>query len=650
MSRLIRRTLSAIFVALFFAHSILAASTDTQPALDEMHSSLIAAVKSFERNLDTPRADGTVRAYTYAAHYALAVGLDPKIAQNFIDRAMARQNMDPHSPKFGDIPWQMFANDINDANSVEFTFDSMGAILLRYSDRLSPQFKAQLIPHIAGGIAAIHRHKVPVSYTNIYLMKTENLLLLGDAIADQRAIADGRDQLDTWLQYTATHGIHEYSSPTYAATQLNCLLEIYRNTRLPDVKRRVKTALDYLWSDAATSFIAPGNTMAGPHSREYDFLRGEGSIDRFYELEGLRNGPALSSLFDDAYAAYLNIIENGYRPSEDILAVAHSSERVIKAKWDDGPGQDRYTYITPDFAVGSTSAYYGPQDREVAVDFSSTGSADPVSMTLSADTFDAPYGKVKLKDRSGHDKPFRLRTNIATVQDHGAVLALLDLSPDLSRTPLQSLATDMLIPLTADQIVLDGQSVALPEAAADAEAASPKTGPSQDILDQLRDWSLPAHRDSVLGIRCGNAGVAVRIFAADGVDHQSPQYALKCDGAQWGAGRLVVYQYQGTEKKITQKPIRAGVLILCARCTNETELTSLMESVRKTKIEQSRDDNAWDVRAAAPGIKSLEAALDLQSGHPSIRRVGNTDFQPDLFSVNGRDLAAGILVPLADSR
>jgi hypothetical protein len=269
---------------------------------------------------------------------------------------------------------------------------------------------------------------------------------------------------------------------------------------------------------------------------------------------------------------------------------------------------------------------------------------------LSADTFDAPYGKIKMKDRAGHDKPLRLRTNIATVQDHGAVLSLLDLSPDLPKTQVTSLATDMLLPLTADEIVLDGKSVELPQAVADAQSASAKTGPSQDILDQLHDWSLPAHRDSVLGIRNGNAGVAVRIFAADGVDHQEPQYALKCDGAPWGAGRLVVYQYQGSEKKITQRPIRAGVLILCARCTDESDLRSLMESIRKTKIEQARDDNSWDVRAAVPGAKNLEAALDLKEGHPSVRRVDGRDFQPDLFSVNGRDLATEILTPVADSR
>ena len=79
-------------------------------------------------------------------------------------------------------------------------------------------------------------------------------------------------------------------------------------------------------------------------------------------------------------------------------------------------------------------------------------------------------------------------------------------------------------------------------------------------------------------------------------------------------------------------------------------MKSLMESIRKAKIEQTGDGSGWDVRAAVPGIESLEAELDFQTGHPSVRRVDGTDFRPDLFSVNGRDLAAQILLPFADSR
>jgi hypothetical protein len=642
----IRLFVAATVVALLVARQAAAAAPpSSQDRLDQMHAALVEAMHNFQKNLDTPKADGTVRTYTHAAQYALAMGMDARTAEDFIRRAMARQDMDHASPKFGDVPWEMFANDIHDANSVEFTFAPIGPIMLGYADRLSPQFRAEMVPHIAGGIAAIRRHKVPVSYSNIYLMKTENLLLLGEAIGDQDAVATGRQLLDDWLQFTATHGVHEYASPTYTAVQLNCLLNAYRHTHLADVKPKLKAGLDYLWADAAASFIPPGDDMAGPHSRDYDFLRGTGSIDRFYYFCGLRNEFPAGSLFVDSFGAYVNELENGYRPSDQTLALAHLDERIVKARWDDTPGADRYAWITPDFAVGSTSAHYGPQDREVAVDLDLKGSANPIAMTLSADTLDAPYGKQTLKDRSGHQKPVRLRTDIAAVQDHGAVLALLNLSPDLPNTPTQSVATDILIPLTADQIVLDGQPIQLPAGVKQAESTS-KSGAAAAVDDELRAWSHPAHRDSVLGVRCGDAGVAVRIFAADGVEGQEPVYLLKCDGAQWGAGRFVVYQYRGPQTRIEQKPIRAGVLLLCDHCANDGDFTNLIDRARMANIVQKLDGDAWDVQAQVGTNLSLESALNLKTGHPTIRRVDGKDYVPDRFSVNGRDLAAQILDPV----
>lgn len=643
-----RPTVAMILGILALAPLSLADSPSPQDRLDQMHAALLDALHSFQKNLDTPKADGTVRTYTHAAQYALAMGLDPKIAEDFIRRAMARQYMDPDLPKYGDVPWEMFAHDINDANSVEFTFSPVGPIMLGYADRLSPQFRTEMVPHIAGGIAAILRHKVNVGYTNIYLMKTENLLLLGEAIGDQSAIAAGRAQLDDWLQYTATHGVHEYASPTYTAVQLNCLLDAYRHIRLADVKAKLKAGLDYLWADAAASFIPPGDAMAGPHSRDYDFLRGTGSIDRFYYICGLRDQFPAGSLFVDSFAAYMNEMENGYQPSDQILALAHLEPRIVKARWDEIPGADRYAYITPDFAVGSTSAHYGPQDREVAVDLGLKSPATVTAMTLSADTFDAPYGKQLLKDRSGHNKPIRLRTDIASVQDRGAVLTLLNLSPDLPNTPTQSLATDILVPLTADQIVLDGRPIQLPTAVTDAEAAG-KSGPGRQIIDQLHAWSAPAHRDSVLGVRCADAGVAVRIFAADGVEGQEPVYALKCDGAQWGAGRFVVYQYRGPETSIQQKPVRCGVLILSDHCATQDDFVRLLNRAKAAKIDQKLKGEIWDVAARIDKTPDLESALNLKTGHPEIRRVDGKDYVPERFTVNGRDLAAEILDPVVNS-
>jgi hypothetical protein len=638
-------------IAVFFGKpsEVTAAKAGLQDRVDSMRGDLLHAVGDFQSRLDTPKADGTCRTYTFMGYYALAAGMDPKIAEGFISRAMARQDMDPNSLRFGDVPWQMFANDMNDPNSVEFTFETVGPILLRYSDKLSPEFRKQLIAHAAAGIPAIRRHKVPVSYTNIYLMKTVNLILLGEAIGDDSAVADGRAQLDTWIDYTRTHGISEYASPTYAEVQINSLLNGYRCTRLPDVKLKLAAALDYLWSDAAARFFAPGDVMAGPHSREYDFLRGTGTIGWLYWITGLADAPPPRTLFADGYATYVNEVENGYRPSDEILGLARLNERIVKSRWDQLPGTDTYLFITPDFAVGSSSAYYAAQNRELAVDLGDSRPVKPVAITVSADTLDNPYGTAMVKDRSGHNKPIRIRTDTASVQDRGTALALFNIPPEATKTPMESLATNILIPLIADRIALNGNTVQFPPEA--LGAPFPKNGgPPAPVVERLQSWSIPAHRDDVLGIRYGNAGVAVRIFEADGAGGVGPELELKCDGFSGGAGRLAVYHYRGESRTLKEKMLRAGVTLICRRCDNDDQFNSLLRDAKAARIDQSLDHNVWQVRITEPGDrqnpKSLLVSLDLATGRPVDRSVDGADYVVDRLTVNGRDLAVEILDPL----
>jgi hypothetical protein len=621
-----------------------AAKAGVQDRVNSMRGDLLRAVDNFQSRLDTPKADATCRTYTFMGYYALAAGLDAKIAQDFISRAMARQEMDPDSPRFGDVPWQMFANDMNDQNSVEFTFETVGPILLRYSDKLSPEFRKQLIAHAVASIPALRRHKVPVSYTNIYVMKTVNLILLGEAIGDSSAVADGRAQLDTWIDYTRTHGISEYASPTYAEVQIDCLLNGYRCTRLPDVKLKLAAALDYLWSDAAARFFAPGNVMAGAHSREYDFLRGTGTIGWLYWIAGLADAPPVRTLFADGYATYVNEVENGYRPSNEILGLAKLNERIVKSRWDQRPGADTYLYVTPDFAVGSSSAYYAAQNRELAVDLGDGRPSKPVAITVSADVLDNPYGTAMVRDRSGHNKPIRIHTDTASVQDRSTVLALFNIPPEATKTPVHSIATNILFPLMADRIALDGKTVQFPPEA--------MGNPPPSAIEQLQSWSIPAHRDDVLGIRYGNAGVAVRIFEADGTRGVDPELELKCDGFSGGAGRLVAYHYRGESRALKEKMIRAGVAVICRRCGNDEQFDSLLRDAKAALIDQSLDDDVWRVRLTEPGDrqnpKSVLVSLDLATGRPADRRVDGADYVVDRLSVNGRDLAAEILDPLND--
>jgi hypothetical protein len=139
-----------------------------------------AGCRSFERSLDRPDPQPSVRQLTSCALGWLELGEAPARAEKLVQHAFGLQIMDPASAAYGNVPWQEGHPEIKDPNAIEFTMQPLGVLLLRHGDKLSAAFKHDAEPHFRAAIAAIHRHNVPVKYSNIYLMKLVNLLTLID--------------------------------------------------------------------------------------------------------------------------------------------------------------------------------------------------------------------------------------------------------------------------------------------------------------------------------------------------------------------------------------------------------------------------------------------------------------------------------------
>jgi hypothetical protein len=123
-----------------------------------------------------------------------------------------------------------------------------------------------------------------VCYTNIFLMNTVNLILLGEALADfgpnaATAKAVGLAQWAHWLEYTRASGLHEFDSPTYTAVQLNALYMLFIYGADEGVVEDAGLALNLLWTATAASWFGPGHMIGGPHSRDYDALFGKGMLN-----------------------------------------------------------------------------------------------------------------------------------------------------------------------------------------------------------------------------------------------------------------------------------------------------------------------------------------------------------------------------------
>ncbi len=573
--------------------------------------------RSFERGLATPDPQPSVRQLTACALGWLELGQEPARAEKLLRHAFGLQVMDPASPAYGTVPWQEGHPEIKDPNAIEFTMQPVGVILLRHGGELSGAFKQEAEPHIRAAIAAIRRHRVPASYSNIYLMKLVNLLLLGQAIGDAAAVAEGKSNFETWLTATRANGVREYDSPTYTPIQVACLTLAHNLTSDSALKAKLKAALDFYWADLAANYFTGRQTMTGPSSRDYSFLFSDSNVDYAYYLAGLRPTPPADTFLCDMVRTWTAARMNGYRPPPDILALADSPERTVRSKFGPTPGQDRYVWLTPDFTIGSASAYYGPQDKRICAELASKKKLPLISFVV--DALDAPFGLVRSTDRGGHSKPHHLPHLLATVQEEGFLLALIDLSPAIKYGEFTNLASNVLLPVRADQLVLNTNRV---------DAAQP--------------FVLAAGADAVVGLREGKAAVAARLFAADGCAGQAPSWKLEFDGNEQGAGRLTVCHYRGPARKLTEPSVRCGLLLLAARCETEAEFTALLKRAAQVELAETTQSGVWQVRARS-GAVELEAGLDLNQKQIALRRVNGRAWQPEVLSVNGRDLAAETL-------
>src|SRR5581483_1885277 len=447
----------------------------------------------------------------------------------------------------GAVPWQVGHPEINDANAIEFACQSVGPMLLHYGHSLSPAFRQEMRPHIRAAFTAMRNHKVPVSYTNIFLMKTVNLMLMGESIGDDEAASDGYSMLDQWIEYTEQNGIHEFDSPTYYSVDLNSLNMGLRFAKRPEIRGKFRAILDYFWTDIAANYFAGRQDLSGAHSRDYDFLAGNGRLLLHAWLDGLRDAPYTEKPDMEMVYVLENALADGYRPGAKILELAETPERIVVSRWDVKPERVRYNYVTPGFAMGHANGDYNAQDKMISVELAS-GKDNFPAITVVPDANDQPYGKVKSKDRSGHNKPTHLPLHPKIVQEKAMLRAVLNLE---KLTPESAL--NIVLPAKADRIVLDGE-----------------------VIQANQPFEKAGGPASVVGVREGNVAVAIRIFHADGAE---PKFVLKADGEslRWGAARYAVYP------RSHDKNVRIGMVMIAAACGSDREFANLIRRARDAK-------------------------------------------------------------------
>jgi hypothetical protein len=583
---------------------------------------LAAAVKErlarFEKQSSEPSRSIATRDFCCAAFFSLFEGEDGQTAQKFLNAAFATQDMNPGSKTFGELKWATGDAEITDRNAVEFATQPIGPMLLSFGDRLPARFQEDFHPHLIAAVAGLRNHRVSVSYTNIFLMKSVSLLLMGQAMKDESAVRDGRRMLDEWIAYTRKTGVHEFDSPTYYATDLDSLVEGFRYAASAADRGKFAAALHLLWTDIAANFFAPGGRIGGPYSRDYEFLDGVGILTVWLGDAGwVSPDPKLFSGFDWVFLLD-NARPGGYWPPADVAALVVSGPRMVISNWDELPGHLRWNWQGQHVSLGCTSGNYGPQDKLFVAML--PGPLHQPQISLVVDAYDAPYGLRREPDRSGHMKPVHLPPHLACVQSDGTALLSLDIDP--SQMPPAApggLTTNFILPADAT-IAVNGRDAAL---------NSPTT--------------VTAPAGAIITAAAGGSTIAIRIIRVEALDQKEPTIVLEsdADGLSHHAVRLKITNLAAGQHSAAHH-VREAFLVCAADC----DPAKLLERMKHADIISRVAADDWTIAAVLPPLSlavkrsaSKPEQIDLQS-------INGVPVVPMTLGVNGKDLAGPIWAEL----
>lgn len=572
----------------------------------------LARLERLVRNFDPVRDRTGVRALFEFALEAADAGWRPDLVERAFEIAEQMQDRDPASPTFGNFRWYMLNEKVEDRNAVQFSMERASLLWMLRKDRLTPLAHERLERLIEFSVEGIRRHRVRESYTNIYLMKTWNCIALGEATGRPELAEEGYAMFERWFEQTLETGITEYLSPTYYGVDLGSLGLIARFAGKEEWRGAAETALRLFWTDVALNWFAPAQRLGGAHGRDYDYLRGTGSLDSFLRRHSwLRDGEKIPEL--DLFER-----SSDWTPPAELRKLAGQTPRTVTRRWGAEPWKTATHYVGRSFSLGVANASYGPEDKPFSLDLSST--RKDVLVRFFMDARGDPYGQIKFpQGMSGHMKAQHLVPFLASVQRGPEVLFLASADPafpeHFRHAPEPAcLLSHFFFPDAAEVWIGETRLPAL-------------RGQRHDVPDQTPVFLR--HGGVAAGIRFPlartDAGGKARIFLAG-------------DGEKFGAARLSV-------EHAAQAPQSRGVVAAWVRVAEDLDdaaFTAFRKSFAAAQAEAVLDGDRARVKVAG-AAEPMAIEADLASGQRLLRTGGEPEDDAALLGLNGRDIGREIL-------
>jgi len=597
----------ATSIAIVLGCGIGSAAGESPDAPSMLHERLTTVTTKIEQQTADPAASIGTRDLGNAALTTLIHGGDPAVAERMLDRGLEKQNL-TEGATYGQIPWVTTDARITDLNAAPFFGLALGTILNGYSARLSPAYLVTLRPKLTALSQAIDHQPVPVTYTNIYLMRASDLIMLGQFLGDPTILSHGRYALRTWSELTRRVGISEFDSVWYYPPDLSALSQIERYATDAGDRRIARDALNLFWTDIAANYMPAAHKLSGPSSREYDFVTGNGDLP--YWLEGVGWADADEVGHSNLGSIYIeDIVKNGgFKPSASIKALAFGPARDVTSTYDAYPGHTRWNWVGKNVSLGCAGGSYGPQDKLLTGTFA--GPASEAQLNVLLQKGGPPYGT-----QSSTQKPSHLAPSLGCIERGGAAIATFFLTPALLGPTPRGFETDVIFPRDA-ALTVNGSPVSLA---------------GGDVSLKLGD---------ILAMRAGGGVIALRAVRVDNVA-QAPTFTLTTDakGSARGAAWLRIVHLQPGESPIPGSIMHES-FIMVAR--DDGSLDAATAEIARANPQDVIGGGRWNVSASFPQGRYEESRSSTNRGSIDIGTINGAPPKRMTLGIDDRDVSSGL--------
>ena len=440
--------------------------------------------------------------------------------ETLFETAAKMQDRDPKSRGYGNFRWQWSQDKVLDYNAVEFCMQGGALLWMRHRDAMPEGARKRLREILDYAVEGCLRHKVRPGYTNIALMNAENLILLGETLDMPRAADEGYARLGQIVMNTWECGITEYGSPTYYGVDLDCLGLMEAFIRRESGQAQVRALLDLFWTDIALNGFPFSQRLGGPHSRDYDYVRGHGGLETHLWMAGWIGGDMRGGI-----GAVFPALARWQPPARLYEMSRAQFPRLVRQMWGTAPNQSRTHYLLRDVTLGTAGANYHNMDLPLTVDL--PGDADLPRCYFIPDARHDPYGKVKIPESSGgHEKTLHLRPFWAATERRTDALGLaLYRDEDMTKTAT-TLESHFVMPREVDGFWIGDERISI-------RPDTPAT--------------FPLKAGQPLILRKGTAAVGVRVPWALAVGGKPAPAAFVYDGNKYGVVRLTATHYESKD-------------------------------------------------------------------------------------------------------